>query len=102
MNTVLIPLLQVISVALDLYMWVVIVAVILSWLVAFGVINQYNQFVRLIGNAVHALTEPVLRRIRSVIPMAGGLDLSPIVLFLIIYLIQRVIGQVIFRLSIGG
>jgi len=100
MNTILIPLLQVVSIALDLYLWVVIAAVILSWLVAFNVINTHNQFVRMIGSAVHQLTEPVLRRIRSVIPMAGGLDLSPVVLFLIIYLIQRIIGQLIFRLAL--
>ena len=101
MNTILIPILQVISVALNLYWWVVLVAVILSWLVALNMVNTHNQSVRTIGNFVHQLTEPVLRRIRRVVPMAGNVDLSTIVLFLIIILLQQFIAQLIFRLSMG-
>ncbi|MHB1206172.1 MAG: YggT family protein [Rhodospirillaceae bacterium] len=100
MNTILIPLLTVISVALNLYWWVVLVAVILSWLVAFNMINTHNQIIRTIGNIVHQLTEPVLRRIRRVIPNAGNVDLSVIVLFLLILLAQQVIGQVMFKLAV--
>lgn len=100
MNTILIPLLTVISVALNLYWWVVLVAVILSWLVAFNMINTHNQIIRTIGNIVHQLTEPVLRRIRRVIPNAGNVDLSVIVLFLLILLLQQVIGQIMFKLAV--
>jgi YggT family protein len=100
MNTILIPLLQVLSVALNLYWWVVLVAVILSWLVALNMINTHNQIIRTIGNIVHQLTEPVLRKIRRVIPNAGNVDLSVIVLFLLILLAQQVISQIVFKLAV--
>jgi YggT family protein len=88
--------LYVILEALNLYMWVVIIAVILSWLIAFNVINTYNDVVRAIVNAVNALTEPVLRPLRQALPSIGGLDLSPIVLYLIIMLIQQIIEKYIY------
>ncbi len=88
--------LDVILLALDLYTYVVIAAVILSWLIAFNVINTYNGVVRAIVNAVNALTEPVLRPIRRMLPSFGGLDISPIILFLIIFLLQRVIVDYIY------
>jgi YggT family protein len=89
-------LLDVILLALDLYTYVVIAAVILSWLIAFNVVNTYNGVVRSIVTAVNALTEPVLRPIRQMLPSFGGLDISPIVLFLAIFLIQRIIVQYIY------
>jgi YggT family protein len=89
-------LLDVILLALDLYTYVVIAAVILSWLIAFNVVNTYNGVVRTIVTAVNALTEPVLRPIRRMLPSFGGLDISPIVLFLIIFLIQRIIIDYIY------
>jgi len=95
MNIILIPILQVISVALDIYKWIVVISVVLSWLVAFGVINTHNQFVRMVGNALHQMVEPVLRRIRRVVPPFGNMDMSPIVLFLLILLVQLIIGRVI-------
>jgi YggT family protein len=98
MNTILIPLLQVINVALDLYKWVVIIWVVLSWLVQFNVINSHNQFVRTIGRALDQVVEPALRRIRRFVPMMGNLDISPIILFLIILLVQLIIGRIIMQL----
>lgn len=82
------PIAYIIYRILDLYMWVVIAAVIVSWLVAFNVINSRNDFVRQVLRVLYALTEPVFRAIRRVIPPVGGLDLSPIVVFLIIAAIQ--------------
>jgi YggT family protein len=73
---------------LDLYKWVVIAAVIVSWLIAFNVINTHNNFVRSLLRVLYALTEPVFRAIRRVIPPIGGLDLSPLVVFLIIAALQ--------------
>ena len=96
MNTILIPLLTVISVALNLYWWVVLVAVILSWLVALNMINTHNQIVRSIGNITYQLTEPVLRRIRRVIPAVGNVDLSAIALFLLTMLVRMYIRTLIF------
>lgn len=83
--------LEIILMLLDLYWWVLIVMIVLSWLIGFNVINTRNQFVAAVMRVVTALTEPVLRPIRRVIPYVGGLDLSPIVLFLGLYFIRRVI-----------
>ena len=94
MNAILIPLLTVIDVALSLYMWAVIISVVLSWLVAFNVINTYNQFVSMVMSSLGQIVEPALRRIRQVLPIFGGLDLSPIVLLLAIYFIRQVLFQV--------
>jgi len=99
MNTILIPILTVISVALNLYWWVVLIAVIMSWLVQLNMINTHNQIIRTISNIVHQLTEPVLRRIRRVIPSVGNVDLSAIVLFLLILLLQQIIAQLMFKLA---
>jgi YggT family protein len=84
-------LLEVILLALNIYIWIVIAAAILSWLVAFNVVNTRNQFVATIGEFLYRITEPALRPIRSMLPNFGGIDISPIVLFLIIILIEKII-----------
>jgi len=73
---------------LSIYVWVLIAMVIVSWLTAFNVINVHNNFVRSLLRVLLALTEPVLAPIRRMLPAVGGLDLSPIVLFVIISVIQ--------------
>ena len=82
---------------LDIYEWVVIVAVIVSWLTAFNVINERNNFVRALLRILIALTDPVFRVIRRVIPPISGLDLSPIVVILLIEFIKYTIGWLSFR-----
>ena len=84
---------------LEIYKWIVIAAVIVSWLTAFNVINQHNNFVRTLLRILIALTEPVFRQIRRMIPPMGGLDLSPIIVFVIIWFLQYTIhlGLVPFR-----
>ena len=82
---------------LEIYKWVVIAAVIVSWLTAFNVINQYNNFVRSLLRILYALTEPVFRPIRKLIPPIGGLDLSPIIVFLIIWFLQYSIQWASYR-----
>ena len=62
------------------YIWVIIASAILSWLVVFNVVNVRNRFVYQLGRFLDAITEPVLRPIRRIIPLIGGIDLSPIVL----------------------
>ena len=89
-------LLDVIDIVLNLYIYIVIAAAVLSWLVAFNVVNPRNQFVAMIGDFLYRITEPVLRPIRNMLPNLGGIDISPIVLFLIIILIQRIIGYYIY------
>jgi YggT family protein len=83
--------LDVIMLALNLYWWIIIISAILSWLVAFNVVNPRNEIVGTIGRVVYSLTEPVLRPIRRILPAMGGIDLSPIVLLLGIYFLQQLI-----------
>ena len=82
---------------LEIYKWIVIAAVIVSWLTAFNVINQYNQFVRTLLRILIALTEPVFRQVRRILPPIAGLDLSPIVVFVIIWFLQYSIQWASFR-----
>ena len=83
--------LDVVEVILNLYVWLLIASAILSWLIAFNVVNTRNQFVAGIAEFLYRITEPVLAPIRRSLPSLGGLDISPIVLILIIYLMQSVI-----------
>ena len=76
---------------ISLYMWIVIAMAIFSWLVAFNVVNTRNQVVGMIGDFLYRITEPALRPIRNFMPNLGGIDISPVILFLIIIFIQRVI-----------
>jgi YggT family protein len=88
--------LDVVLLILNLYTWVIIASAILSWLVAFNVINVRNDVVRMIWNGVYQLTEPVLAPIRRRLPNFGGVDVSPIVLLLLIFLLQRLIAYYIY------
>lgn len=88
--------LDIILIILDLYVWLLIASAILSWLIAFNVVNTRNQFVATVADFLYRITEPVLRPIRSAIPDLGGLDISPIILILIIMLIQRVISYYVY------
>ena len=81
-------LLDVVMLALNLYTWLIIASAILSWLVAFNVINTRNDLVRSIWQFLHQVTEPVLRPIRRILPNLGGIDISPVILLLLIFLIQ--------------
>ncbi len=81
----------VIDLALQLYIWLLIASAILSWLVAFNVVNVRNPFVNTVGNFLYRITEPALRPIRNVMPDLGGIDISPVILILIIIFIQYVI-----------
>ena len=82
---------------LEIYKWVVILAVIVSWLTAFNVINVHTNFVRTVLRILLALTEPVFRHVRKVLPPISGLDLSPIVVFVIIWFLQYSIQYLSFR-----
>jgi len=89
-------LLDVIMIVLDLYIWLLIAAAVLSWLIAFNVVNVRNQFVGMIADFLYRITEPVLRPIRGMMPNLGGLDISPVILILIIYFIQNVIRYYVY------
>jgi YggT family protein len=86
-----IELLGFISYIITLYTYVVIANVIVSWLMAFGVINPYNPTVRAIWQVLNAMVEPLLRPIRNVMPNLGAIDISPIVLLLGLFFVQSVV-----------
>ena len=87
------PLFRVLMIAIDLYIWLVIIGAILSWLVAFNVINTSNQLVYLILDFLYRITEPALRRIKRFLPDLGGVDISPVILILGLIFIQMVLAN---------
>jgi len=92
-------LLQVSYVALDIFKWMLIISIILGWLIHFGVVNAYQPFVQSVGRFLHAVTEPALRPLRRYIPAVGGMDISPIVLFLVIMFLQRLIINILYNVG---
>ena len=86
---------------LDLYWWIVIASVVLSWLYAFNVVNPGNQFVAMIGRFVHDVTEPALSRIRRFMPNLGAVDISPIVLLLAITFLQILLNTTVANAVLG-
>ena len=86
-----VPLIGFFVLVIDLYIWVVIASAILSWLVAFNVVNTNNRFVLVIGDTLYRLTEPALRPIRSILPNLGGIDISPVILILLLLFIRDVV-----------
>lgn len=86
-----IELLAFISYLLTLYIYVLIAAAVMSWLIAFNIVNPNNQFVGIIAEFLYRITEPVLRPIRNMLPNLGGIDISPIIVILIIVFIQSVL-----------
>jgi len=76
---------------IDIYVWIVIAGAVLSWLIAFNVVDPRNQIVGTIGNFLHRVTEPALAPIRRILPDLGGIDLSPVVLIIGLFVIQRIL-----------
>ncbi len=100
MHVILGPLFGVVDIILGLYVWVMIFAVIMNWLISFNVINTSNRFVYLVTDFLYRITEPALRPIRRILPSMGGLDLSPIVLLLIIWFVRDVLRRLAFELGV--
>ena len=88
--------LDVILLALQIYVWLLIAAAVLSWLIAFNVVNTRNPVVAAIADFLHRITEPLLRPIRGMMPNLGGIDVSPVILILIILLIENIIVRYIY------
>jgi YggT family protein len=84
----LLSLFQILDVLLQVLMWIIVIQAILSWLVAFNVINTQNDFVRSFLRALDRLTRPLYRPIRKILPDFGGIDFSPIVVILLIYVLR--------------
>jgi len=88
--------LDIILLILQIYIWLLIAAAVLSWLVAFNVVNTRNQVVAMLGEFLFRITEPLLRPIRSMMPNLGGIDVSPVILILLILLLENVIIRYIY------
>ncbi len=86
-----IALLNLIVTLITLYIWVLVIGVVLSWLIAFNVINTHNRFVYLVVDTINRLTEPALRPIRNILPNLGGIDISPVILILLLIFIKDVV-----------
>jgi YggT family protein len=85
--------LELISDILTIYSYIIIASAIMSWLVAFGVVNMRNQVIRVIADFLYRVTEPVLRQIRRFLPNLGGVDISPVIAILLIFVIQWLIAR---------
>ena len=93
------PILWLVDTIIQLYIWVLIAAAILSWLIAFNVVNVRNQFVGSVASFFYHVTEPALRPIRSVLPNLGGIDISPVVLIIGLLFLERLIFWAYFQLA---
>ncbi|MFT4934201.1 MAG: YggT family protein [Pseudoalteromonas distincta] len=91
----------ILSALIELLTWAIIINAVLSWLVAFDVINLRNQFVYNIARALEAITAPVMRPVQRIIPPLGGVDISPIIVILVLMGVQRFILPAIQGALIG-
>ena len=90
------PFLWLIDTLITLYIWLLIASAVLSWLVAFNVVNTRNQVVAMVADFLYRITEPVLRPIRQMMPNLGGIDVSPVILILLILLLENIIVRYIY------
>jgi YggT family protein len=91
------PIIWLVQELISLYWWIIIIAVVMSWLVAFGVVNTFHPFARGVVRFLDAVTEPVFRQVRRVIPAIGGLDLSPLIVLILLEFLSMSINYVYFR-----
>ncbi|WP_428031826.1 YggT family protein [Ancylobacter sp.] len=80
---------------ITLYVWILIASAILSWLVAFNVVNAHNPIVRSIGEFLWRVTEPVLAPLRRILPNLGGIDISPVILIVLLYFIRNLVFELV-------
>ena len=95
-------LLTLISQLIEFYIWIIIASAVLSWLVAFDIINMRNRFVYLVGDALNRLTEPAYARIRRFLPDMGGIDLSPLVLIFGLMFLRNLMWEMLGPVAISG
>ena len=98
----LLALFGIVDLLLDVLRWIIIIQAILSWLVAFNVINTSNNFMRSFLGALDKITEPLYRPIRRILPDFGGIDFSPLVALLIIIAVQMLLGGLARDLMASG
>ncbi len=97
MDVIIGPVLQLLLAVIDIYVWVIVINIVLSWLVTFNIINTSNRIVYMIGDFLHRITEPALRPIRNILPAMGSFDLSPVALILGLMFVQNVIIRLLVK-----
>ena len=100
MNVILGPIFGLIDMVFDLFIWILIIAVVMSWLISFKVVNTTNRFVYLIADFTYRITEPALRPIRRFLPNLGGLDISPIVRLMLIWFLRDVLRRLAYETGV--
>jgi YggT family protein len=100
METAMNPFLWLVDTIITIYIWLLIASAVLSWLIAFNVVNTRNPIVNSIGEFLYRVTEPLLRPIRNVMPNLGGIDVSPVILIIALLFLERFIFWIYFRLAI--
>jgi YggT family protein len=85
--------LKLVDTVITIYIWLLIAQAVLSWLLAFGVVNRYNRAVATIGDFLWRITDPLLRPIRRFLPDLGGIDISPVVLILLLYFVRNLMFE---------
>ncbi|MDB5711832.1 MAG: YggT family protein [Sphingomonas bacterium] len=93
---------RIVEVLLNILWWIIVIQAVMSWLIAFNIINTWNDTVRSVWNALQKMTDPLYRPIRRIMPDFGGLDLSPLVVLLIIYILMTIVLPYIYNLLAGG
>ncbi len=94
MGVFLVPILRIVLFILEVYTWIIIAYAVMSWLISFRVINTYSRPVSIISDFLYRATEPLLRPLRRLLPNFGGLDISPVVLLIVIWLIRMELENV--------
>jgi YggT family protein len=102
MGGFLVPIIRILIALIDLYWWVVIIAAVVSWLIAFGVINTHNRAVARLVDFLYRATEPALRPIQRIVPNFGGIDISPVILLMILWFIEMELVQFEVSLLLRG
>jgi YggT family protein len=90
-----IAIVSLITTVIQLYIWALLISIILTWLVQFNLINTSNRFVYTVGDFLYKITEPLLGRVRAIIPAIGGIDLSPIAVILLLAFIKQLIPELL-------
>lgn len=93
------PILWLVHTVINIYFWIILAMVIMSWLIAFGIVNRSNPYVRQIGYALDRLTEPLLRPIRRFLPDLGGIDISPIILLIGLQFLGILVDNIFYSLG---
>ena len=94
------PFLWLVDTIITIYIWLLIASAVLSWLIAFNVVNTRNPIVNSIGEFLYRVTEPLLRPIRNVMPNLGGIDVSPVILIIALLFLERFVFWIYFRIAI--